>query len=95
MAREGMDTHLVCPACQAKGLHVLRVQTVKQQYGSNMWAVKFFCTKCQTLHDNVALALLEVMLKIPAGTLPLVSRVFDYKTVECCSRDMGWGSRPP
>ena len=97
MAREGMDTHSVCPACQAKGLHALSVQTVKQQYGSNTRAVKFFCTQCQTLHDNVALAplppcpippaLLEVMRKIPAGTLPLISRIFDYETVERCSRE--------
>jgi hypothetical protein len=97
MAREDMDTHSVCPACQAEGLHVLSVQTVKQQYGSNTRAVKFFCTQCQTLHDNVALAplppcpippaLLEVMRKIPAGTLPLISRIFDYETVERCSRE--------
>ncbi len=61
------------------------------------WLSSFSVPSVQTLHDNVALAplppcpippaLLEVMRKILAGTLPLISWIFYYETVERCSRE--------
>ncbi len=94
MASEGMDTYSVCPACRAKDLKVLSVTTDYQQFGNWTRAVKIFCEQCQSLHDQVAVApmppcpiplgLLEALRKIPFGTMPLLSRLIDFETLEQC-----------
>ncbi len=57
--------------------------------------MKFLCEQCQSLHDEVAVApmppcpippaLLEALRKIPFGTMPLLSRLFDFETLGQCA----------
>jgi hypothetical protein len=98
MASEGMNTYSVCPVCRAKDLKVLRVTTDHQQFGNRTRVVKFFCEQCQSLYNEFAVApmppypispaLLEALRKISFGTMPLLSRLFDFETLEQCVRKL-------
>lgn len=91
-----MDTYSVCPQCHAPGLQVLSTSAEWQTFGNRHRAVRFFCGRCQTIHDEPALApmppcplskaILEKMRKIPAGTPPLINRPIDFETVEKAAR---------
>ena len=96
MASEGMDTYSNCPICQANGLHVLSTSASQQKFGNLSRAVRFFCAKCQSTHDEPGMApmppcpvpklVLDEIRQVPAGTPPLISRPIDFETFERCAR---------
>jgi hypothetical protein len=97
MASEGMDTYSVCSNCREKGLHVLSTSVTQQRLNNPgpTRAVRFFCEHCQSVCDEPAMApmhtspfprqVLEVMCRIPAGSLPLINRTIGFESFERCA----------
>ena len=83
MASEGLDTLSMCPKCSKNNLHVLSTGAKHQRFGNQQRAVRYFCSQCQSIHEQVAVAplppcplpveVLESLRKIPDGSLPFLS----------------------
>jgi hypothetical protein len=104
MASEGLDTLSICPRCSSKDLHVLSTGARTQCFGNPQRAVRYFCSQCQTIHNQVAAAplppcplpaeVLNSLRKIPEGSLPLLSRPVDFDTVEQTARSQELDKSP-
>ena len=96
MANEGLDTESVCPRCRSAGIQPITTTADHQPCGNPRRAVRFFCAKCRSVHDEVALnplppcplplSVLQAMRAVAAGTLPSISFLVDYDTLEACAR---------
>jgi hypothetical protein len=95
MAGEGMDTYLICPTCHAKGLQVLSPSATHQKFGHPNRAIWFSCVHCQSICDEPAVTpmpqclisqqVMDVMRRIPAGSIPLINWLIDFETLEQCA----------
>ena len=55
MASENMDTGSICPRCSAGGVQPITTGAVQQRFENPNRAVRFFCARCRSVHDQVAL----------------------------------------
>jgi len=104
MASEGMDSYSVCPGCNQGGMHVLSTSATDQRFQYSARTIKFFCSQCQSVHDQLALApmpscpipisVIDAMRPIPEGTASLISRLVDFETLERCARGQKNGKKP-
>jgi hypothetical protein len=99
MANEGLDTEPICPRCRSTGIQPITTTADHQPCGNPRRAVRFFCAKCRSAHDDVALnplppcplplSVLQAMRAAAKGTLPSISFLVDYDTpsLETCARE--------
>ena len=97
MANEGLDTESICPRCRSPGIQPITTTADHQPCGNPGRAVRFFCAKCLSVHDDVALSplppcplplsVLQAMRVVAKGTLPSISFLVDYDTLESCARE--------
>jgi hypothetical protein len=101
MAKEGLDTELVCPRCRSADIQQIKTTSEHQTCGNPGQAVRYFCAKCHSVHDEVALnpllpcplplSVLKAVRTVPKGTLPQISSLVDYDTLEACIRALQTG----
>ena len=104
MASEGLDTNSMCSRCGNKSFQVLSTGAKYQRFENPHRAVRYFCSQCQTIHDQVAIAplppcplpveVLESLRKIPNGSLHLLSRPVNLETVERTARSQALNKAP-
>ena len=105
LAREGMDTGSICSRCRSVGVQpITTTAAVLRKCGNPRRAVRYFCSKCCSVHDDVDLAPLppcpipwnvwKNMRKIPEGSAPLICHDISYDTLEACVRRMPNGKSP-
>ena len=94
MATEGLDTESVCRQCKLAGIQPITITAVCQSCGNPDRAVRYFCARCQSVHDEAALkflppcplplpvTVLQAVCTVPVGTLPHINCVIDYDTLE-------------
>ena len=92
MASEGMDTESICSNCREPGVQPISTTALKQVRGNPQRAVRFYCSKCCSVCDDVDLAPLSPcpipwnvwkdMRKIPKDLAPLICRHVDFDTLE-------------
>ena len=56
MASEGMDTESICSNCREPGVQPISTTALKQVRGNPQRAVRFYCSKCCSVCDDVDLA---------------------------------------
>jgi hypothetical protein len=96
MANEGLDTESICPRCRLTGIQPITTTADHQPCGNPQRAVRFFCAKCLSVHDEVALkplppcplplSVLQALRAAVRGTLPSISFLVDYDSLESCAR---------
>ena len=104
MAAEGMDSESICPNCRMPGVKPIVTSATAQQHGNPGRIVRFLCTRCTSVHDDVAVADLppcpvplniwRALRKIPRDSPPLVCRPVDFSTLEECVRRLPKGRSP-
>jgi hypothetical protein len=92
MASEGMDTESICSNCREPGVQPISTTALKQVRGNPKRAVRFFCSKCRCVCDDVELAPLSPcpipwnvwkdMRKIQKDLAPLICRHVEFDTLE-------------
>ncbi len=54
MANEGLDTESICPRCRSTGIQPITTTADHQPCGNPQRAVRLFCAKYLSVHDEVA-----------------------------------------
>uniref|UniRef100_A0A7S0M8E9 Uncharacterized protein n=1 Tax=Cryptomonas curvata TaxID=233186 RepID=A0A7S0M8E9_9CRYP len=96
MANEGLDTRLVCQSCHSADIQPITTSATHQPCGNPTRAVRYLCSNCNMVHDEVALppippcplplSILQAVSIAPAGIPAFLSLLIDYETLEACVR---------
>ena len=104
LSSEGMDTASICLYCRKPGLQPISTTAAHQQFGNPQRAIRFLCTRCRRVMDQVDLLPLppcplppqvqESMRRIPLGTAPLIARPLDYDALVSIVKQLLYGKMP-
>ena len=101
MASEGLDTESGCPRCRSGTIQPITVTAENEPCGNPGRAVRYFCFRCNSVHDTVRLnplppcplplSVLQAMRSAPAGAPAQISVPVDQETLVACVRALTTG----